>query len=673
MARRKVLPTRNRPDNRRRSVNRAAGADDGGAERNLRGRNDGDEHDDQDQGQQDEASDVDEGEEQPNQGTQGRRGGRQTPRGRGGGGGRTPQNQATPGGSRRKRRAKPGTRALREIRYYQKSFNLLIPRLPFARLVKEISESMARSVTRWTAEALTALQEAAEGHVVNLFENGNLCALHAKRVTIMPKDLHLANRLRQVIIADDTYGNPGSRMALSGGRQLASAALRSRISRRGLQASSEVKELTDYCTPLRCDNEGKLATRTSSRRWSSVSVENEISKFERVIPIEEASTPPSSWYTSPEIFSLELDRVFERRWQAVGYCHQLQKPGDFITGKVGRVRYVVCRDEEGNLRAFHNVCRHHAAAVASGSGCASSFVCPYHGWTYGLDGRLQKAARLGGIRNFTARESGLVPLWVGTWGPFVLIKHRDLSEKETLSEIGDNEVQRQWLGSAAKTLSSSGVDASLSHVGRREYRINCNWKVFCDNYLDGGYHVPHAHGGLASALNLKTYNTTLSEKVSIQTCGYAASSRDERYRSTGETSSTGTDDRKKKKKGESVCYAFVYPNFMINRYGPWMDTNLILPISATQCQVIIDWFLEPSLSNDEALVKSSIDASDVVQQEDIALCESVQEGLQSPAYDVGRYAPKVEYAMHHFHVLLHEDLSCERAAQDGCYERLALQ
>ncbi|KAL2632907.1 hypothetical protein R1flu_004386 [Riccia fluitans] len=446
-------------------------------------------------------------------------------------------------------------------------------------------------------------------------------------------------------------------MASRGGRALASAAVRSLLSRSGLQATSEMRLQTGCAISSSWDYNAYLATGRWSRRWASASVGDEISKFDRVTPVEEALTPPSSWYTSTEIFSLELERIFERRWQAVGYSHQLQKPGDFITGKVGRVRYVVCRDDEGNLRAYHNVCRHHAAAVASGSGCISSFVCPYHGWTYGLDGRLQKATRLGGIRNFTGRESGLVPLWVGTWGPFVLIKHRDFSQKETGSEIGDVEVQKQWLGSAAKTLASSRVDASFLHVGKRGYTINCNWKVFCDNYLDGGYHVPHAHTGLASVLNLKTYNTTLSEKVSIQTCGFARSSEDERYRSTGEISSSGVEDVKKKGKGDRAFYAFVYPNFMINRYGPWMDTNLVLPISATQCQVIINWFLEPSFPHDEALLKTSIDTSGAVQQEDIALCESVQEGLQTPAYESGRYAPKVEYAMHHFHVLLHEDLS----------------
>ncbi|KAH9324030.1 hypothetical protein KI387_004208, partial [Taxus chinensis] len=101
--------------------------------------------------------------------------------------------QQTP---RKPHRYKPGTVALREIRRYQKSFELLIPALPFARTVREVAAHYTLEVNRWTAEALVALQEAAEDYIVHLFEDTNLCAIHAKRVTIMPKDMHLARRLR---------------------------------------------------------------------------------------------------------------------------------------------------------------------------------------------------------------------------------------------------------------------------------------------------------------------------------------------------------------------------------------------------------------------------------------------------------------------------------------------
>ncbi|XP_020985593.1 histone H3-like centromeric protein CENH3 isoform X2 [Arachis duranensis] len=103
--------------------------------------------------------------------------------------------EAGRGSAPKKRRNKPGTVALREIRKFQKSFNLLIPAAPFMRCVKQITNQLSTEVTRWTAEAMVALQEAAEDHLVRLFEDGMLCAIHAKRVTLMKKDIELARRL----------------------------------------------------------------------------------------------------------------------------------------------------------------------------------------------------------------------------------------------------------------------------------------------------------------------------------------------------------------------------------------------------------------------------------------------------------------------------------------------
>uniref|UniRef100_A0A2N9IPB8 Choline monooxygenase, chloroplastic n=1 Tax=Fagus sylvatica TaxID=28930 RepID=A0A2N9IPB8_FAGSY len=361
-----------------------------------------------------------------------------------------------------------------------------------------------------------------------------------------------------------------------------------------------------------------------------------VHEFDPKIPVEKAVTPPSSWYTHPSFFQLELHRVFYKGWQAVGCIEQIKNPQDFFTGRLGDVEFVVCRDEKGKINAFHNVCRHHASMIASGSGHTSCFVCPYHAWTYGLDGQLLKATRITGIQNFN--EFGLIPIKVATWGPFVLLNlDKEISEHE-----GDsNTVASEWLGSCSEILSTNGVDSSLSYVCRREYTIECNWKVFCDNYLDGGYHVPYAHKGLASGLQLQSYSTKMYEKVSIQSCEGGSMDRKDDY------------DRL----GSKVLYAFIFPNFMINRYGPWMDTNLVLPLGPRRCQVVFDYFLEASLKDDKALIERSLEDSERVQMEDIVLCEGVQRGLESPAYSTGRYAPTVEKAMHHFHSLLHHNLT----------------
>ncbi|KAK9835244.1 hypothetical protein WJX81_008352 [Elliptochloris bilobata] len=296
-------------------------------------------------------------------------------------------------------------------------------------------------------------------------------------------------------------------------------------------------------------------------------------------------------------------------------------------------------DANKRLRAFHNVCRHHAAAVAEDRGRTDRFTCPYHGWEYGLDGRLLKATRVAGIRNFRAADYGLVPVSIGTWGPFMFVH---LGREATDGADAD---LHAWLGEGGHAMTAAGVaDSGLKFVTQREYRLGCNWKVYCDNYLDGGYHVAHAHKALACSLDLASYCSRLYENVSEQTC----------------SSSAAIGDRLG---GRAAAYFFIYPNFMVNRYGPWLDVSWVVPdqgVSSAngmqRCLVRTSWWLDADRAQDGDFVAAGIAASEEVQQEDIWLCESVQRGLASPAYDSGRYAPGVETPMHHFHRLLHRDL-----------------
>ncbi|XP_068647672.1 choline monooxygenase, chloroplastic-like isoform X2 [Aristolochia californica] len=373
----------------------------------------------------------------------------------------------------------------------------------------------------------------------------------------------------------------------------------------------------------------------------SADIRRMVEAFDPGIPLQEAMTPPSCWYTEPSFLDLEMESVFYKGWQAVGYTEQIANSMDFFTGRLGSVEFVVCRDASGNLHAFHNVCRHHASLLASGSGKKSCYICPYHGWTYGLDGTLLKATRISGLHNFKVNEFGLIPINVATWGPFVLINlDKDILPQK---DVSSKAVGSEWLGNSLEILGTIGFNSSLKHVCRREYTIECNWKVYCDNYLDGGYHVPYAHKGLAFGLKLESYSITNFDKVSIQSC---------------ESTPPGGDgfDRL----GSKAVYAFIYPNFMINRYGPWMDTNLVIPQSHSKCLVIFDYFLEASLKDDKDFIEKSLEDSERVQIEDISLCERVQKGLESPAYCSGRYAPTVEKAMHRFHCLLHDSLNDSR-------------
>lgn len=153
--------------------------------------------------------------------------------------------------------------------------------------------------------------------------------------------------------------------------------------------------------------------------------------FDPSVPVEEARTPPSSWYTSETFERLEKERVFNRSWVYAGAAARLGRPGSYFTGNLMGEPFVVLRDESMTLRAYYNVCRHHGTRVVDGEGCKQQLVCPYHGWTYSLDGRLRKATRLKNIRNFKASEIGLVPIDVAEVGPFVFINFCGQSKSET--------------------------------------------------------------------------------------------------------------------------------------------------------------------------------------------------------------------------------------------------
>ncbi|KAK8301266.1 hypothetical protein V6Z11_D04G009100 [Gossypium hirsutum] len=275
-----------------------------------------------------------------------------------------------------------------------------------------------------------------------------------------------------------------------------------------------ITRLSLFQTHFQINNNNNPRARATSVSCSwSHGAHKIVREFDPKIPIEKAITPPSSWYTDPSFYAFELDRVFYRGWQAVGYTEQIQEPRDFFSGRLGNVEFVVCREDNGKIAAFHNVCRHHASLLVSGSGKTSCFTCPYHGWTYGLNGELRKATRISGIEDFSINDFGLVPIKVATWGPFVLLNmDNEILQKDN---IDTDNVASEWLGSSSELFSLNGVDTTLTYVCRREYIIECNWKVFCDNYLDGGYHVPFAHKGLASGLSLDSY-TTSDDKAFIE-------------------------------------------------------------------------------------------------------------------------------------------------------------
>ena len=348
--------------------------------------------------------------------------------------------------------------------------------------------------------------------------------------------------------------------------------------------------------------------------------------------LEEAWTIPSPWYFEPRIAQLELASVFAGTWQVVGRVDQVREGGQFFTADLAGEPLVVVRGEDGALRAFYNVCRHHAAAVVTDAqGCAKQFRCPYHGWTYGIDGALKGMVEFDGVCNFDRAKNGLVPIRLDTWENFVVV-----------NLDGRAKPLREFLGAVPDLVAPLELTKKLCFFDRRVYTLNCNWKVYVDNYLDGGYHVPHAHKGLSSVIEYTKYTIENFERACLQSSPLSSAS-------SSEAGVAAT------RQGRAF-YLWIYPNFMINAYEGVMDTNLVLPLAVDRCAVVFDYYFADTSASAQARNRESIAVSERVQDEDVAICDAVQRGLGSRAYVAGRLSVRREAGEHLFHRLLHGDL-----------------
>jgi choline monooxygenase len=350
----------------------------------------------------------------------------------------------------------------------------------------------------------------------------------------------------------------------------------------------------------------------------------DINDYKPTSDVSRASTIPRRWYVDASFHHAERSKIFGRTWNAVARLSELTRPGDYIAAEVQQEPIVITRTSEGKLRAFSNVCRHRAHPVATGKGNRKSLQCRYHGWTYGLDGRLLAAPEFEGVQDWSRPQVCLPELRVENWGPYVFVNlGRDAA---SLFE---------FLGAIPEEVNRAGFPVDqMQFVERREYLVRCNWKVYIDNYLEG-YHIPMAHPGLFREIDYAQYRVDTfryysSAHAPIRPVAGEVDARDRRYvRSEAES---------------RALYYWLFPNFMINIYPDNLQAN-------------IRFFLGPGTGEGWESLQQSIAFSDQIQKEDIEICEQVQRGLQSESYQQGRLSAKRENGVHHFHLLLHEFLN----------------
>ena len=351
-------------------------------------------------------------------------------------------------------------------------------------------------------------------------------------------------------------------------------------------------------------------------------------------PVERSETIPSAWYTDARFHPLDRDAVFATTWQGVGHVDLLDRPGSYFLATVADDPVLVLRDKAGEVRAFYNVCRHRGGPLAiEPTGCVNALTCKYHGWTYLLDGTLRGVPQFDRTELFDQREFGLVPLRVAVWHNFVFV-HAAERPVRTIDQVLEGIVDRI----APNRLETKRL------VRRMDYQVRANWKVYVDNFLEG-YHIPHVHPELNRALDYRSYRTEVHPFYNLQHSPLRA------------------DNVYTKDQGGDAFYYWIYPNYMVNLLPHRVQVNLVLPDGFDACRVIFWYYYDdPAAPGQAERIAEDVAYTDSVQQEDREICEQVQRGLSSRAYDRGRFSVAMESGVYHFQQLLKASY---RAWRDG--------
>ncbi len=370
--------------------------------------------------------------------------------------------------------------------------------------------------------------------------------------------------------------------------------------------------------------------------WKKTSEKMKLLNFDFEERIERAETLPARCYTDQTYLAAEQRQIFNRSWQLVGRLDQVAEAGSYFTCEVGEEPVVVVRGDDGELRAFHNVCRHRAGPIAQGAGSCEHFRCGYHGWTYTTDGRLIGVPDFVGVENFNRDDFGLKRVQLQTWQQFIFVKIDGQANQFSLDDFLED----------IPSLTRHCRVSEMKFADRRDYLIDCNWKVYVDNYAEG-YHVPIVHPSLMRELDFQRYRTIARRFYSLQDAPIKTGDDPERiYSATAEQN--------------EALYLWVFPNLMLNIYPDNLSTNLIVPVGHDKTLTIFEWFFHDVESPQaKERIKTAVKLSDEIQQEDIWICEQVQKRLKSVAYDRGRYSVKRENGVHHFHSLWMEFMKAE--------------
>ena len=354
--------------------------------------------------------------------------------------------------------------------------------------------------------------------------------------------------------------------------------------------------------------------------------------FEIDPDIRVAETLPARVYSDPELFRLQRERIFARTWQYAGHDDLVKVAGQvhpftLLPGALDEP-LLLTRDGKDKVHCLSNVCTHRGTLVADGPGFAQQLRCRYHGRRFALDGRFHSMPEFEGTANFPSPKDDLPQVPLGAWERFLLVA---LAPAHPFAEL------------------VAPLRARVGHLpfrelvhdaaGTRDYLVNANWALYIDNYLEG-FHIPYVHSSLADTLDYGEYAVELERHMVLQ-LGIAK---------PGEPAFALPPGHRDHGRAVAAYYFWLFPTTMFNLY-PWgVSVNVVTPLAVDRTKVSFIPFVWDDTKRDHGAGAGL----DRVEREDEAVVEAVQRGVRSRLYERGRYSPKREPGVHHFHRLLAE-------------------
>jgi len=345
-------------------------------------------------------------------------------------------------------------------------------------------------------------------------------------------------------------------------------------------------------------------------------------------------TLPRRYYTDPQVFRQEMDSFFFQSWICAGRAETIAHPGDYFLREFAGESVLVVRDQAGSLRAFYNVCRHRGTRLSTaGEGTFGGRIqCPYHGWTYDLDGTLLGAPHMD-ESCFAREQYPLRQIHTATWDGHIFL-HLDPNPQP---------LSRQLRGLPGKFAPWGMQDLRLHR--RTTYEVEANWKLVVANYNEC-LHCPLLHPALH---RLTDYLGADNEPPTPDYIGGAMG-----FRGGAETMSVDGIRRRDylpglgERERSQVCYFSIYPSLLLSLHPDYMMVHTLWPQAVTHTRILCEWYFHPAeMAKPQFQADDAIAFWDITNREDWAIVERSQAGIQSRAYSPGPYSPR-EHLLHAF-------------------------